>query len=198
MKGVVMNKQPEVTTSTKKHLQEAFWELYEVKDIKNITIKEITDLAGYNRGTFYLYYKDIYDILEQIEDELLAENEEYKQCTEQLTVSPEDIANLFMSDFELKRRYLVVLLGDRGDPQFINKMKINMKRFLRSKLVAEHNLSEMEAEYYLEFFTAGTLGLLQKWLQEDLNLSAEEFIRVIFQIASARMNRGFFSISTDF
>ena len=65
------NKQPEITAQTKRNLQDAFWALYAEKPIAKISIKEITDRAGYNRGTFYLYYKDVYDILGRIEQELL-------------------------------------------------------------------------------------------------------------------------------
>lgn len=60
-----MRKQPEVTEQTKTNLRTAFWELYKEKPIEKITIKEITDAAGYNRGTFYLYYKDVYDLFTQ-------------------------------------------------------------------------------------------------------------------------------------
>ena len=52
-----MKKQPQITEQTKDNLRSAFWTLYSSKPIDKITIKEITDLAGYNRGTFYLYYK---------------------------------------------------------------------------------------------------------------------------------------------
>ena len=58
---------------TKQALQEAFWELYKNKSIEKISVREITERAGYNRGTFYLYYKDVYDILEQSEQLLIRE-----------------------------------------------------------------------------------------------------------------------------
>lgn len=66
-----MQKREELTQLTKQNLREAFWSLYIQKPIEKITVKEITDIAGYNRGTFYLYYKDTYDLLAQIEQELL-------------------------------------------------------------------------------------------------------------------------------
>ena len=59
----IMNKKQEMAEQTRMNLQEAFWNLYKEKPIEKITIKEVTNLAGYNRGTFYLYYKDIYDML---------------------------------------------------------------------------------------------------------------------------------------
>ena len=45
-----MNRNEQRTAETKKNLQEAFLKLYEKKDISQITIREITDLAGYNQS----------------------------------------------------------------------------------------------------------------------------------------------------
>ena len=47
-----MNKQPHITTQTKQNLIDAFWALYCEQRIEKITVKEITNKAGYNRGTF--------------------------------------------------------------------------------------------------------------------------------------------------
>lgn len=69
--GGFMKKQPHITEQTKNNLRIAFWSLYAQKPIEKISIKEITELAGYNRGTFYLYYNDVYDLLDQIEEEIL-------------------------------------------------------------------------------------------------------------------------------
>ena len=55
---------------TKKLLTQALTQLLQQKQVNEITVKELTDLADMNRGTFYLYYKDIFDMLEKIEDEL--------------------------------------------------------------------------------------------------------------------------------
>lgn len=35
--------------------------------IKGLTVKNLSQKAGINRGTFYLHYKDIYDLIEQSE-----------------------------------------------------------------------------------------------------------------------------------
>ena len=47
---------------TKQQLQEGFIQLRKTKSIKDITVKELCELTDLNRGTFYLHYKDIYDI----------------------------------------------------------------------------------------------------------------------------------------
>ena len=50
-----MKKQPQVTEQTRANLREAFWNLYAERPIERISVREITDRAGYNRATFYLY-----------------------------------------------------------------------------------------------------------------------------------------------
>lgn len=52
---------------TKRQLRQALTQLLQQKPIKDITVREIADLVDINRGTFYLHYKDVYDMLEQIE-----------------------------------------------------------------------------------------------------------------------------------
>ena len=53
---------------TKRLLRQALAELMNEKDFKDITVKEITDRADLNRGTFYFHYTDTYDLREKIED----------------------------------------------------------------------------------------------------------------------------------
>lgn len=70
--GKRMNKH----ASTHQSLIDAFWELYTQKRIDKITVREITAKAGCNRGTFYEYFLDVYDVLEQIENGLIPEIDE--------------------------------------------------------------------------------------------------------------------------
>ena len=56
---------------TRENLIEAFWELYKDKPIEKITVKEITNRAGYNRGTFYAYFKDTYEVLKEIKESIM-------------------------------------------------------------------------------------------------------------------------------
>lgn len=51
----------------KRRIKDAFWQLYQERPIEDIGIKEIVALAGCNRTTFYYHYKNIHDVLEDIE-----------------------------------------------------------------------------------------------------------------------------------
>ena len=56
---------------TRNSIYEAFIELRGKKPLEKITIKELTDKAKISKQTFYLHYKDIYDLSEHLEKELL-------------------------------------------------------------------------------------------------------------------------------
>lgn len=66
-----MKKQVEITAATRNAFLDAFCTLYKRKPIEKITIQELTDKAGYNRSTFYQYFKDIYGLLTYIEDNVI-------------------------------------------------------------------------------------------------------------------------------
>lgn len=66
-----MENKAERPATAKLEIREAFWRLYTAKPISKISVKDICALAGYNRGTFYRYYSDVYEVLESIENEIL-------------------------------------------------------------------------------------------------------------------------------
>lgn len=53
------------TRVTKMLIRKAFTDMLKEKPIQSITIKELCETAGINRGTFYSHYSDIYDLLEK-------------------------------------------------------------------------------------------------------------------------------------
>lgn len=58
---------------TKLLIRRSFTDLLKTKPIQSISVKELSDRAGINRGTFYTHYQDIYALLEEIENEMLIE-----------------------------------------------------------------------------------------------------------------------------
>ncbi len=50
---------------TRRQLRECLITLLKEKKVQDITVRELTDMADLNRGTFYLHYKDVFDLLEK-------------------------------------------------------------------------------------------------------------------------------------
>ena len=51
---------------TKALLLKGLTQLMEEKDVNHISVRELTDLVDLNRGTFYLHYRDIFDMVNQV------------------------------------------------------------------------------------------------------------------------------------
>ena len=51
---------------TKKAIMETFMELLEEKPLDKITVKDVVERCDINRGTFYYYYTDIFELAEDI------------------------------------------------------------------------------------------------------------------------------------
>ena len=56
---------------TQHSLQEAFIQLVMEKELNQITIKELCARADINKSTFYLHYRDIYDLASSLKGKLL-------------------------------------------------------------------------------------------------------------------------------
>lgn len=56
---------------TKRNIYNAFMELRAKKPLERISIKELTELAEISKATFYLHYKDIYDLSDQLQKKVI-------------------------------------------------------------------------------------------------------------------------------
>ncbi|MBP3965082.1 TetR/AcrR family transcriptional regulator [Paenibacillus lignilyticus] len=184
-----MKKQLQLTLQTKQNLTDAFWTLYCTKRIEKISIKEITTRAGYNRGTFYEYFKDVYDVLEQIENNLLARLQHLMIPPTLTPVPPMDISipvGILFQLFEELGDYFIVLLGDQGDPAFLSKVKASFKPLLQAKLMAEGITPGYELDYTIEFTLNAMIGILNYWFSQQARPTLDQ----LFVLMNELMNEG--------
>jgi len=161
-----MSQESQRVIETKERIRDAFFDLYAVKKIERISIKEITEKAQLNRGTFYVYYKDIYDLLEKTEDELLDELIVKIKDIVTLILREEDI-DPFLPPLEFYQRYskfLRVLLGVNGDPNFIHKIKTLIKKTLRELFQKEKIPNVENMEYVIEYISSAQIGIISYWM----------------------------------
>ncbi|MDL2218953.1 TetR/AcrR family transcriptional regulator [Ruminococcaceae bacterium OttesenSCG-928-O06] len=156
---------------TKTLLQNAFLELLTEKPVQSVTVKELCQRAGVNRGTFYLHYKDVYDLLEKMEDALLRDLDELLQSNPVIVYNtPEEagagFTNAIFGFFEKNREMCAILLGDNGDKKFVAGIIERAKeKSVREYLAFYPTASRQDAEIFYYFIAWGFIGLLQQSLQ---------------------------------
>ncbi len=156
---------------TKKMLTQALTTLLGQKQISEITVKELTELADINRGTFYLYYRDVYDMLTRIEDELFAAFDEI--------VDPEELAGLengtltqgaiLVDVFEFvkeNQEMCRVLLSTNGDMNFLHRLNDVLREKFRRIWQNMPSRSKDEFAYHYSFLVFGCAGMLREWVSQ--------------------------------
>lgn len=173
-----MKKNMDVRNKTKQDLMDSFWEIYCEKPIEKITIKNITERAGYNRSTFYEYFIDIYDVLEQIEADIIPNINELPP----LNISTEKLGmplDVFMELYNENHKYYSVLLGDNGDASFASKLKNSIKPILNEALKNQVKVSEIELDFVLEYILSAMIGIMSYWFKKEKSLPVEKLISLM-------------------
>ena len=174
---------------TKKLLTQALTELLQKKQINEITVKELTDLADMNRGTFYLYYRDIFDMLEKIEAELfqkldtIAQSHEHGELTQQVKPILLDLFHFISENQEMCR----VLLSPNGDMNFLHRLyEAIRERSLEIWKDQMGSLGEKEFDYRYSFVIFGCAGMIRAWV----NRSCQETDMQMAELADRMIRRG--------
>lgn len=171
-----MGKYVEATQRTRAKLREAFWLLYQKKPIEKITVREISELSHYNRSTFYEYYPTVYAVLEEIEEELLRNAfPDKSKILNDNKLSVNEMLYEVSRIYKIYKKYLTVLLGENGDPQFISKLKEHIKELIRPFILTTNTQNQI---YVLEYMANGFIGLLLYWQLNDEKLSIVEFKKI--------------------
>lgn len=167
---------------TKSNLLRCLTELMSKKKINDITVKELTDLADVNRSTFYLYYKDIFDMVDQVETQII---DDFNEVFEKLAKEGSNYTNLlsfytYIFEYVKSNTQLCkILFGPNGDSSFIEKFKnaINKVRPPFSE-----SIPQTRAHYLRPFIIGGCISIIQQWLHDDMNLSPEEMAAIISEM----------------
>lgn len=75
---------------TKRAIRSAFFELIREKPLEKITVREIAERAEINKTTFYAHYETVYDLVDQLEQEAVAEVISQLSTVQGLLSAPRD------------------------------------------------------------------------------------------------------------
>lgn len=176
---------------TKKLLLQGLVQLMAQKPVNNITITELTELVDINRGTFYLYYDNIFDMVEKIKKELFDTFHENFSKYINGKVDYDAFYEILKYAFIFIQENLgiaKILLGPNGDHAFIE----TFKRLIIEEMTTNRKLdqSNYEIKYIQTFVISGHIGLIKYWLENGMQHSPE-------RMADITMNLLMNSIKTD-
>ena len=173
---------------TRQQLQDGFIYLRKQKDLKDITVKELCELTDLNRGTFYLHYKDIYDLSEQLEESLFVSFQEvldkHSIAYEDNPIdTPEPLLRDVLALIKDNSEFCTMLLSDTGEIAFVNKLKKLVLDIAFKKCIDLFDFNKKEHfTYSYNFILYGCIGIIESWLLNGLKEPPEEIAELASQM----------------
>lgn len=116
---------------TQKLLREALIELIEERGFEALTVGELTERALVSRAAFYRNYQDKYDLVEQIFEEAMSAL--LGAVGELGKDHPAEIWVTFFEHIAQYERLYRALLGSKGSPWFVRKMRARLSDLIRER-----------------------------------------------------------------
>lgn len=147
------------SSKTRLLIMNSFIEIMGSKNWESITVKSIVEKAGITRGTFYLYFSDVDELITSIEEILLEELPLLKEASvangfsKYPTLEECSPTRWELAIFDYYRKHstwLNALLGPHGDAKFYASIKEKMQ----SCLIMQMQLDGAPDDYFREHFTS--------------------------------------------
>ena len=175
-----MSKQPyRNAVKSKNSIKDAFLHLISNKDITQIRVREITDEANISKGTFYAHYSDIYNVLEDIENENIERLVSF--LTEKLHDSLIDDFTPFLSELfgyiQDNKEIYNNLFKSNIAPVFLSKLqKVFVDYMMNDTKMVLKLKSNKEAKLYFSFIAVGTASLIQQHFLNPVEYELNDLI----------------------
>lgn len=151
---------------TKKAIMDCFLNMLKHKNIDKITVTDICEQCGINRNTFYYYFSDIYDVLDNV---LIEETEK--------NIDVIDNASFYetyskAASVIIEYRAAVIHVYNSKNKEIIEKYLQNTTEYLVRLYVdrysAGHNLTEGDRNYITSFYSYSIVGIVSRWIGEGM------------------------------
>lgn len=161
---------------TRQVLRMALLDLMREQPIEKITVRAVCERAEVGRATFYAHYRDAYDLLEQIENELFDQIKALLRgiptASDQMRETLTRIFGCIAENADL----CAVLFSENGDRKFLeNVMNVAYEQFISE-------WTGTPADYLYAFAVNGSMGVIQTWVKGGMKEPARTIAELVWTI----------------
>lgn len=162
---------------TKQQIRQALVELLAEKGEGAIAVRELAQRANINRGTFYIHYKDVHDLVGQLMEEAIeklvsvCKRHPPAQTPRESYPFLTDLFQTLQSDAPL----FLLLLGSSGSNAYSDRLCVAIQEnFLDGLLSVFYSVDPKQRQVASEFIVAGCLHVALRWLENGTKESPDE------------------------
>ena len=176
---------------TKKLIKDVFYQLLDKNGLENITVSDIAHKAMINRTTFYLHYKDKYDLLSSLEDEAL---HHIQVATSSITM--EYLHNYLDGDqpfphivemltyIQENATFFGLITRNDVDPSFLGKMADMVISLMGDSFLQKLELDEIFKKYYSHIVMSIFISTTGQWIKTGMKEPITEIALFITKLAT--------------
>lgn len=165
-----MNKQNnKKRKKSQEQIEKIFLQLIQKRNIDELSVSMICEMAKLNRSTFYANYIDIYDLAEKIK-----ENMELEFAKFQLSNNAKQDSDGYLNMFRYIKENQIFF------KTYFKLEEISMNPPTQYRIeLAEKYYDNKFIDYHIEFFRAGLNAIIKKWLNSGCKETPEEINEII-------------------
>lgn len=160
---------------TKQILKDSLCELLEKESIHKISIRTLCETADINRSTFYKYYGSQYDLLKEMEDDLLDEIEKNLSVTDTTKNRLAQILDYIKSNM----KFCKLLLNSNIDPDFPKRLLYLPAVTQRMNEMISATDAFVEISYLYDCVLYGGYQMIKRWVNEDCQIPPEKMVFIL-------------------
>jgi len=150
------------TRYTRKAIKDAYIELLTELPSSKITVTEVCRRADINRGTFYLHYEALPDVMEDMENEVFEEIATFIRASLADEDNRQKLSDGFFLDYFQNKNLQKVLFSSHYTSRLSDKVVAYAESLLADLCVNGGQLNEIEAELFATFMIHACLRAVQK------------------------------------
>lgn len=184
---------------TKKAFEMSLVELSNEMPFNKITVKQICERAMLSRNAFYFHYKDINDLVNDIENSVVGEVEQMMGGLADMGFPKNVYATVEgLIDICDRRKDTCIMLFDKTSNGIINRMSKLFCDFNYEYFREFHNTSERtNFDFFYMFLSSGFYGLLRYWFANYDKMSKNEVTALAYVLVKRLMVPSNPDISTE-
>lgn len=187
---MLKNPQDRRAMRTAMQIKETMFSFLESKAIHEISVAQICRECQINRATFYDHYRDVFDLVQDMESDILRQLRELME-----TVTPEEtpsdvVSQLFFAFLGQRRQQMKVLLNGERSREFSRRLDEQIMPFFERKARQNYVIpqeKERAFQYALRFAATGYYRFFMQVIdsgQED----TEEEARLCAMLSDASLS----------
>ena len=161
---------------TKRAIKSAFAQLLTQKSLNDITVSDIAALADINRKTFYNYYAGVYEVVDEIENDIVSRFDslltelDFTDNADRPYMVFQKLTAIINTDTEFFS-YLLSMNPNVSLSTKIVEMLKNRTRAILQKYLA---IEEQKLDLLLEFMVTGVVAVYRRWYNSDRSEPIEQ------------------------